>query len=257
MTPERFWRLVELLEGTPDAASVARLEAALAPGEEETFADAVQEHVDRLLARREVPATHAGDTAEHVAAAVVAAGRAAYERELALDDPLDPAQWPWADAEALLVAGHDPAVAHQQEWTDEDDELSEQLGVWLQWRSVQVPDGVLTSWGAEVAEIDGVLGDDPAFGRVPAADPQWHEALQQLAEDPEFHRRREAVSGLDLHVVVRDTDEATLTAYPDADAAEHAVLVVPVEAMTAEPDRVEAYVEAVVTLLVSLTEDHE
>ena len=33
------------------------------------------------------------------------------------------------------------------------------------------------------------------------------------------------------------------------------MLVVPVEAMTADPDRAEAYVEAVVTMLVSLTED--
>lgn len=258
MTPERFWRLVELLGGTADAGSVTRLEAAMAPGEQETFADAVQEHVDRLLAQREVSAPRTGgDTAELVAAAVVAAGRAAYEREAELDDPLDPAQWRWDDAEALLGAGHGPAAGHVQERAGEADELSERLGVWLQWRSVEVPDGVLTSWGAEVAEIDGVLGDDPAFGRVPAADPQWQEALQQLAEDPEFHRRRDAVAGLDLHVVVRDTDEATLTAYPDADAAEHAVLVVPVAAMTAEPDRAEAYVEAVVTLLVSLTEDHE
>ena len=63
------------------------------------------------------------------------------------------------------------------------------------------------------------------------------------------------MAGLELHVVVRDTDEATLSAFPDADAAEHVVLVVPVEAMTADPDRAEAYVEAVVTMLVSLTED--
>lgn len=256
MTPERFWRLVELLDGTADEESVSRLEASLAPGEQETLADAVQEHVDRLLARREVPASHAGDTAEHLAAAVVACGRSTYERELALDEPLDPAQWRWSDAEALLLAGHDLTGEQQEEWTGEvDGELSDQLGIHLQWRSTQVPDGVLTSWGEEVAEVDGVLGDDPDFGRVPADDPHWREALLRLAEDPEFHRRRAAVADLELHVVVRDTDEATLTAYPDAEAAEHAVLVLPVAMMTADPDRVEAYVEAVVTLLVSLTED--
>ncbi|WP_341230759.1 hypothetical protein [Nocardioides salarius] len=251
MTPDRFWRLVELLAGTADEETVPRLEAALAPGEHETFADAVQDHVDRLLARREVPGSHAGDTAEHLAAAVVAAGRDTYERELALDAPLDPRRWRWEEAERLLVAG----LAAEEEPHDTVGDLAEQLGVHLQWRSVQVPDGVLTSWGEEVAEIDGVLGDDPAFGRVPADDPHWHEALQRRAEDPEFHRRRAAVAGLELHVVVRDTDEATLSAFPDADAAEHVVLVVPVEAMTADPDRAEAYVEAVVTMLVSLTED--
>ena len=251
MTPDRFWRLVELLAGTADEETVTRLEAALAPGEHETFADAVQDHVDRLLARREVPGSHAGDTAEHLAAAVVAAGRDTYERELALDAPLDPGRWRWDEAERLLVAG----LVAEEEPHDGVGDLADQLGVHLQWRSVQVPDGVLTSWGEEVAEIDGVLGDDPAFGRVPADDPRWHEALQRLAEDPEFHRRRAAVAGLELHVVVRDTDEATLSAFPDADAAEHVVLVVPVEAMTADPDRAEAYVEAVVTMLVSLTED--
>ncbi|MBM7509857.1 hypothetical protein ABKW28_03280 [Nocardioides sp. 31GB23] len=251
MTPDRFWRLVELLAGTADEETVPRLEAALAPGEHETFADAVQDHVDRLLARREVPGSHAGDTAEHLAAAVVAAGRDTYERELALDTPLDPGRWRWEEAERLLVAG----LVAEEEPHDGVGDLAEQLGVHLQWRSVQVPDGVLTSWGEEVAEIDGVLGDDPAFGRVPADDPHWHEALQRLAEDPEFHHRRAAVAGLELHVVVRDTDEATLSAFPDADAAEHVVLVVPVEAMTADPHRAEAYVEAVVTMLVSLTED--
>ncbi len=250
MTPDRFWRLVELLDGTADQETVARLEAAMAPGEQETFADAVQDHVDRLLARREVPGSHAGDTAEHLAAAVVAAGRDTYERELALDAPLDPGQWRWEEAEALLVAG----LAEEEEPPDGVGDLADQLGIHLQWRSVQVPDGVLTSWGEEVAEIDEVVGDDPSFGRFPTDDPHWHEALSRLAEDPEFHRRREAVAGLELHVVVRDTDEATLSAYPDAEAAEHAVLVVPVAAMTAEPDRVEAYVESVVTLLVSLTE---
>ena len=105
MTPDRFWRLVELLAGTADEETVPRLEAALAPGEHETFADAVQDHVDRLLARREVPGSHAGDTAEHLAAAVVAAGRDTYERELALDAPLDPGRWRWEEAERLLVAG--------------------------------------------------------------------------------------------------------------------------------------------------------
>ena len=252
MTPDRFWRLVELLDGTADEQSVPRLEAAMAPGEQETFADVVQDHVDRLLARREVPGSHAGDTAEHLAAAVVAAGRDTYERELALDSPLDPDWWRWEEAEALLVAG---LTEDEDEPHEGVGDLADQLGIHLQWRSLQVPDGVLTSWGEEVAEIDGVLGDDPAFGRVPADDPHWHEALQRLAEDPEFHRRRAAVADLELHVVVRDTDEATLSAFPDADAAEHVVLVVPREAMTADPDRTEAYVEAVVTMLVSLTDD--
>jgi hypothetical protein len=253
MTPERFWRLVDLLDGVADEESLPRLLAALAPGEDETFADAVQEHVDRLLARREVPLAHACDSGEVVAAAVVAAGRAVYERELDLDDLLDPAQWRTHQAEALLLAGWDePDPAYPR---GSDTTWAEQLGVHLQWKSTQVPQEVLTAWGAEVAELDDVVADDPGFGRIPTDDPHWHEALSRLAEDPEFHRRREAVASLELHVVVRDTDEATLSAYPDAEAAEHAVLVVPVAAMTAEADRVEAYVESVVTLLVSLTED--
>lgn len=253
MTPDRFWRLIDLLEGTADEESVSLIEAALAPGEEETFADAVLDHVDRLLARREALVSHACDSPYPVAAAVVAAGRAVYDRELALDAPLDPSDWPCYESEELLTVGlgeQDPARPRGSDQT-----WSEQLGVHLQWRSTQVPEGVLTSWGAEIAELDAVVGDDPAFGRIPTDDPHWHEALSRLAEDPEFHRRREAVAGLELHVVVRDTDEATLSAFPDADAAEHVVLVVPVEAITADPDRAEVYVESVVTMLVSLTED--
>ncbi|MEN8707382.1 MAG: hypothetical protein ABF306_14700 [Nocardioides marinisabuli] len=253
MTPDRFWRLIDLLDGTADEESVQLIEAALAPGEEETFADAVLDHVDRLLARREALVAHACDSPYPVAAAVVAAGREVYERELTLDGPLDPAQWQAHESEELLVVGLGEPDPSRPRGSDQT--WAEQLGLHLQWRSTQVPEGVLTSWGAEIAELDGVVGDDPAFGRIPTDDPQWHEALSRLAADPEFHRRREAVADLELHVVVRDTDEATLSAYPDAEAAEHVVLVVPVGALTADADRAEAYVEAVVTMLVSLTED--
>ncbi|MDO3398358.1 hypothetical protein QWJ41_21790, partial [Nocardioides sp. SOB44] len=71
--------------------------------------------------------------------------------------------WRWEEAEALLVAG---LTEDEDEPHEGVGDLADQLGIHQQWRSLQVPDGVLTSWGEEVAEIDGVLGDDPAFGLV-------------------------------------------------------------------------------------------
>ena len=96
---------------------------------------------------------------------------------------------------------------------------------------------------------DDAHGDDPAYGLVPTSDEAWDAALGVLATDEEFLRRRAALDPLALHVVVRDVDELELSAWPDPDAAESVVLTVPAAIVLAEESRVEAYLDAVVTLM--------
>ena len=96
--------------------------------------------------------------------------------------------------------------------------------------------------------------------RDKAAYPDDHALAAKALTGAQAYKNYGAESGPVLadvggSILWRGQFEATLSAFPDADAAEHVVLVVPVEAMTADPDRAEAYVEAVVTMLVSLTED--
>ncbi|GAW50518.1 MULTISPECIES: hypothetical protein [unclassified Nocardioides] len=91
MDDTRFWQLVDLLGGTADERTVPVLEADLAAsGDAEGFLDALQVTVDDLLARCPVPGSHEGDTAEWIAAAVVAAGRETYERTIAAGLPSTP-----------------------------------------------------------------------------------------------------------------------------------------------------------------------
>lgn len=234
MEPTRFWALVDLLGGVADDDTTPRLDAALADeAEAEEFTDLVQEAVHRLLERCTVPPSHAGDTAEWVAAAVVASGRATYERTLAAGGLLRPDDWAWAEAENLLVAG----------LADED----ARDGLTLQWCSTTVPPGVSTAFDA-----DRDLGDDPAHGLVATHDEAWETALDLLAEDAEYLSRRESLGDIRLHVVVRDVEEMELSAWPEPEAVEDVVLVVPAPLILAEDSRVDAYLEAVVTVVTSV-----
>jgi hypothetical protein len=125
------------------------------------------------------------------------------------------------------------------------------LGVWLQWKAPQVPPGVSTAWDAEMAEES----DDPAYSRVVTTDAAWDEALETLAADPEFHRRRELIGEIGLHVVVREVDEWTLTPWPSDELVDDVVLTVPAaQALDADP-RSAFYVEAVVALITSTQEN--
>jgi hypothetical protein len=240
MDESRFWRLVDLLGGTADDASTARLATELAEHDEVgAFGDHVDVLVAQLLAACDVPVTHDGDTAEWIAAAVIASGRESYERTLAAGAELDPDAWPWTEAGSLLVVGLSDA-----DTIPGDDRLT------LQWKSREVPVGVETLWDPDHDEH----GDDPAFGLVPTADEAWEAALGVLMTDEEFQRRRAALEPIALHVVVRDVEELELSAWPDADAVESVVLAVPVSLVLAEESRVEAYLDAVVTIMTAVQE---
>ncbi|WP_284533470.1 hypothetical protein [Nocardioides sp. T2.26MG-1] len=139
------------------------------------------------------------------------------------------------------------------------DESALSLGVWLQWKAPQAPPGVVTAWDAAAeAELDDPetgVGDDPAYGRVVTTDPAWDEALETLAADPEFHRRRELVGGIGLHVVVREVDEWTLMPWPSDELVDDVVLTVPAAQVLAAESRAELYLEAVVALITSTQEN--
>jgi len=256
MDSGRFWELITLLGGRADDRSCRALEAALAPGEADGLAEEVQRRVDELLDRRDVPASHAGDTAEWIAAAVVACGRERFERELARTGPLDPDDWEWEDAESLLVAGatedDDPEV-ELDAMSGED--LADGLGLWLQWKSARLPDGVTTAWDPEPEDaLDEA--DDPAYGRVPTTDPAWEDALATLAADAEFHRRRALIGGIGLHLLVRDVDEAELRPWPSESHVDDVVLTLPAaDARVGHDERVAYYVEAVVLVVTSTQEN--
>jgi len=256
----RFWALVDLLGGIADDATVDRLEASLAPREVEPFVDRVYELVAALLERCDVPASHRGDTAEWIGAAVVAAGRATYERTLAAGDRLDPEAWAWGEAESLLVTGvqedgeHDEdGEAGESDYVDEDDHLAaalaDKLGLSLRWCSTDVAAGVVTSFDPAADS-----GDDPDQAAVWTLDDEWTTTLAVLDGDPEFHRRRTALAAVGLHVVVRDAEEATLMAWPNDEEVQAVVMTVPVEVVLAAPTRHDAYLEAVIALVTSVGE---
>lgn len=253
MDDARFWELVDQLGGVADDATVPRLEAGLLRGEAEPFLDHVYERVAALLQRCSVPPSHAGDTAEWIAAAVVAAGRDTYERTRAAGGALDPDAWAWAEAEALLVAGveeHDED-AEQDPDHDEDftDHLGHKLGLTLRWCASDAPTGVETTYDPAADD-----GDDPDQSTVTTEDEEWTATLALLDGDPEFHRRRIRLAAVGLHVVVRDVDEATLMAWPTDDDMRDVVMTLPVEAVLAAPSRHDAYLEAVITLVTAVGE---
>ena len=141
----------------------------------------------------------------------------------------------------------------------DDDTSAPDVGVWLQWKAPELPPGVTTAWDAEADELlddpETGVGDDPAYGRVVTTDPAWDEALATLAADPEFHRRRELIGGIGLHVVVREADEWTLTPWPSDELVDDVVLTVPAAQVLAAESRADLYLEAVVTLITSTQEN--
>lgn len=255
MDTDRFWELVDVLGGTADDVTLPRLEAELRGGEAEPFLDEVYDLVAALLERCSLPATHAGDTGEWIAAAVVAAGRETYERTRAAGGPIDPTDWAWGEAEALLVAGveeHDEDVHGADDERAEEfgaDQLEVKLGLTFQWCATDPPDGVDTSFDPAA---DG--GDDPGQPTVWSSDDEWTATLAVLDGDPEFHRRRTSLAAVGLHLVVRAVDEATLMAWPSDEDVRDVVLTVPVDVVMAAPTRHDAYVEAVVTLVTAVGE---
>lgn len=247
MTPDRFWELVATLGGTADDATTTVLDAALREsGEGEDFGDLVDEHVERLLQSCSLPFSHQGDGGEWVAAAVIAAGRETYERTLAAGGLLNPDDWRWDEAENLLVAGF---VDNEDE--DEQPGLEGQhLGVTLEWKTADLPTGVTSYFDASL----DLFGDDPRGGYAVTADPAWAEAMLRLDADAEFHRRRASISDVGLHLKVRESDEVELTPWPSDEVIDDVVMTLPREMFTDAEQRVEAYVDAVVELVLAVQE---
>ncbi len=243
METARFWELIALLDGTADDTSTARLDDALAGTDEaEPFTDHLDVLVAQLLAACDVPPSHEGDTAEWIACAVVASGQESYARTLAAGDLLDPDEWAWSEAEALLVVG-EPAD-HAGPAGPGDDRLT------LQWKSREVPVGVETVWDPASDRLD----DDPSHGLVPTSDEAWDAALGVLMTDAEFQRRHAALDPIALHLVVRDVEELELSAWPTPESVTSVVLAVPVAMVLGEESRVEAYLDAVVTIMTAVQE---
>lgn len=240
MFPDRFWELVGTLGGVADDTTTPALDRALGEsGEGENFLDLVEEHVERILERCEVPASHQGDTAEWIAAAVIAAGRAEHDRVLASGAPLVPDEWAWAEAENLLVAG----MPHEA-----DSPLpGTRIGITLEWKALDLPVDMESTF-------DPVLdwaGDDPRHGHSVTLDPAWTEAVLRLEADPEFQRRREAIADVGLHLKVREADEMVLTPWPAPDQVDDVVLSVPIAAFT-DQDRTDVYGQVVAELVLSV-----
>ena len=246
MDVARFWQLIDLLQGTVDDTTMPALEAELTEhGESMEFLDLLDERVRRLLEACSVPPSHAGDASEWLAAAVVASGRTSYERALAGGGQLDPDAWAWSEGEDLLVAGF---FEPELEADTEDTRLT------LQWKSREVPVGVTTEWRPD----EDFLGEDPSLGHVPTRDEAWNTAVGLLLADEEFLSRRAAMSGVGLHLVVRDVDEMELSGWPGQDdepsQISEIVLVAPVAMILAEDSRVQSYLQAVVTMITAAQE---
>ena len=190
----------------------ARLAAELVEHDEvDAFGDHLDVLVAQLLAACDVPVTHDGDTAEWIAAAVIARGRGdlrAHARRRRRARPGRVGAGPRPGACSSWACRRRPAPPHG------GDRLT------LQWKSRQVPVGVETLWDPEHDEH----GDDPAFGLRADRDEAWDAALGVLTTDAEFQRRRAALEPVALHVVVRDVEELELSAWPDPDAVESVVL---------------------------------
>ena len=273
MTPERFWQLVDTLDGVADDETCARLDALLRrTGEGPAFAGIVEDLVEPLVQGCRWPELFVGtDIASWVAAAVVASGKATYDVVRAQGE-VDPEQWRWDEAEALLVLGFEDPEADRGNGPPADHgEPVPPVAVTLQWLSIPSPAGVRTpDDGDPDMVID--LGDHPRVGRVPVHDPDWVEAQRRLAADQSFVARRLRVGHVGLWLTVRPvppegelapepSNHSPFDGYrPVLEAAVHhvethdgpgVVLIVPVSDFSDPESRVDGYVRAVHQLLVA------
>ncbi|MCH1868862.1 hypothetical protein [Nocardioides sp. CFH 31398] len=212
MNSSRVWELLGALGGVADERSVAALD--LSAEEADELGAAVRELVDSLLERCHVSHDHWGELSEAVAAAVVASGEDRYRQVHDRGGVLDPADWRWQEADALLGlggSGEEPAAFV------------------LQWITEDLPDGVSSAWSAghptsgSVLPDGTVMDDDPAWGHVPAADPAWSSAVAALLVDPDVARARETVGAahgasydqVRVWLTLTDTDEPAITLWVD------------------------------------------
>ena len=205
MTPERFWELVGTLDGVADEETCARLDALLREtGEGPAFTDLIDDHVEPLVETCHWLGDIAGSsTMDWVAAAVIASGKARYDAVLARGE-VDPDEWEWSEAEALLVAGFEETEEERaNREPDDHGEAAPPVAVTLQWLSVPSPEGVHTPHDHDPEGIMIDLGDHPDLGRTPVHDPDWLRAQEVLAADESFLARRSAVGAIGLWLTVR------------------------------------------------------
>jgi len=229
---DEFWALVARLDGVADQTSCRALHDELvATGGGEAFGDAVDEHVERLLEACSLPELYQGDTAEWVAAAVLASGRATYEATLATGGELTVGQWEWQAAEALLVTGFvDPDDAPG------DGSPGSALPASLQWNAGSLPDGVTTTWESWLDGLAAAMGqlDHPSMGQTVSTDPEWDAAVAAAGDALASARD----TGVHLALVVRDVNEAESRRYSEL---RHAMRIVPAAEVLAAPTRREVY----------------
>jgi hypothetical protein len=235
MDEDEFWRLVALLGGVADTTSCRALHAhVLETGQGAAFGEAVDQHVRRLLAACRVPFSHQGDTAEWIAAAVIATGRSTYDRAVRSGKELRPADWAWDDAEALLIVGFVDDGSHSG--TDLPDPTGHAS---LQWNAQPVAEGVTTSWEPFVDQMTAMMGelDHPDWGRSVCNDLEWIAAIE-LAEADTGILDWSRNAGLHLALVVREVDQPENRRYPD----HHQVMrVFPVAEVLTAPSRRDLY----------------
>ncbi|WP_299051470.1 hypothetical protein [uncultured Nocardioides sp.] len=204
MNSSRVWELLRALDGVADETSVGRLGDSLAAEEERELGEAVRDLVDGLLERCHVTHDHWGEVSEAVAAAVLARGRDTYERVHTTGGVLDPDDWAWQEADALLALG----------------EPAEGTGPFvLQWLTEDLPAGVRSAWRTDHPPLD----DDPSWGVVPAADPAWDSACETLLVDPGVAHARRSIGEahgtsydrVAVWLTLSDTAEPTITVWAD------------------------------------------
>ncbi len=107
MRSEQFWELIGVLGGVADEESAARLGeklASLPPRTVESFGGALDERIGILTESLAIPEElRYSEYAEWFAAAIIAAGRPAYEKARRAREPFTSDGWAYEQAEDLLV----------------------------------------------------------------------------------------------------------------------------------------------------------
>ncbi|UYM03702.1 DUF4240 domain-containing protein [Solicola gregarius] len=165
MRSAEFWDLIDVLGGTADEESVARLGERLGglPARTvEAFGTALDERIDVLAESPAIPEElRYSETAEWFAAAIIAAGRPAYEKARRAHAPFDADDWGFEEAEDLLVVGENILEPVEIELD----------GVQVEWLSAQRPDEVGDPLDA-IDAADPLDAIDPP-AEVDALDADW------------------------------------------------------------------------------------
>lgn len=170
MRNEEFWNLIGVLGGVADEESVARLGeklAALPARTVEAFGSALDERIDVLAESPAIPEDlRYSENSEWFAAAIIAAGKPAYEKARRARAPFAADDWAFEEAEELLVVSENILEPVEIELD----------GVEVEWLSVQHPDDV------EVSDDPAADAHDPEWGVPVLNDAQVGAALEDIAQ---------------------------------------------------------------------------